>query len=77
LKKAIGFEIDTSNSMSWFHLGSLYFEQEQYEEAEKALSSIEKHRWPQYWNLLAKVYSRLGKNDEARDAFDKVSADPD
>ena len=49
---------------------------QEYENAEKALLNIQ-HRWPQYWNLLGKVYSKLGKDDESREAFDKTIKDPD
>jgi tetratricopeptide (TPR) repeat protein len=75
LKQSIELEIRKSDSMSWFHLGSLYYEQGDYEEAEQSLSNIDRFRWPEFWNLLGKIYSKLGKADLAENAFEKARED--
>ncbi len=70
LRKSIELTHRKSESMSWYHLGGLYFEQGEYQEAEDALRNF-KRGWPSYWNLLGKVLKKLGKDEEAREAFQR------
>ncbi|MHA2425573.1 MAG: tetratricopeptide repeat protein, partial [Candidatus Thorarchaeota archaeon] len=76
LRKSIELTDIKKESISWYHLGCLFFEQGDYTKAETSLLNFTGNRFQQYWNLLGKVLKYLGKYDGARKAFQRAREEP-